>query len=953
MQKLFSLCIACLLHLVSFSQYWQQQVTYIIDVTLNDTEKSVDGFEKITYTNNSPDILTFIWFHLWANAYKNDKTAFSDQLLQNGSTQFYFSSKKQRGYINQLNFKINGITAKTEDHPQYIDILKLVLPKPLAPGQQITITTPFHVKLPFNFSRGGYDGQSFQITQWYPKPAVYDSKGWHPMPYLDQGEFYGEFGNYDVRITLPKNYVVAATGELQNAEELSWLKTKADTEPMPVRKKITPQKKSVPPKNNKNFSAKNKRVQPNIDKVPIETKTLNYIQNKVHDFAWFADKNFSVSHDSCQLQSGKVIDVYTYYTKKEKALWEKSLQYAKEAVRFYSREVGEYPYSLISVVQGPQSFGGGMEYPTITIISPTSSAKELDVTIAHEIGHNWFYGILASNERDHPWMDEGINSFYEKKYTEEKYGPQFQTEEILFQTKAKRKTDQPIETISENFSVSNYDLVAYHKTAEWIAYIESKLGKDAFRQMMQEYFAQWKFKHVQPKDFKTVVQPFLGAASDSIFNLLTEKGVLPNKHFTGFKIASPFKKNSIKNYLLKPTKNALLIAPAIGANSYDKLLLGALITNYKLPPSTFQFLALPMYATGTKQFAGLGKLNYTITSNKIIRKTDFFVNASRFSMDEFTDTAGKKLYMQFQKIVPGFRLTFKENDPRSTINKYIQWKTFFIQEEGLNITRDTIFNGADTALILRYRTPKENRYLNQLQFVYENFRALYPFDITLQIEQAKDFIRPALTANYFFNYPDEGGLQLRFFAGKFFYLGSKTISKQFRNDRYFLNMTGAKGYEDYTYSDYFIGRNRFEGLENQQLMIRDGAFKVRTDLLASKTGKTDNWLMALNLSSTLPKKINPLSLLPIKIPLRIFFDVGTYAGPWQRGSADDRFLYDAGFHIPLLHETINIYIPVLYNRVYGDYFKSTITKNRFLKTISFSINLYNNDLRKINRELEF
>ena len=115
----------------------------------------------------------------------------------------------------------------TEDHPTYIDIIKLVLPKPLSPGGSIIITTPFHVKLPFNFSRGGFDKKTFQATQWYPKPAVYDRKGWHPMPYLHQGEFYSEFGSYKVNITLPRDYIVAATGVLKNPDEIKINKVKA------------------------------------------------------------------------------------------------------------------------------------------------------------------------------------------------------------------------------------------------------------------------------------------------------------------------------------------------------------------------------------------------------------------------------------------------------------------------------------------------------------------------------------------------------------------------------------------------------------------------------------------------------------------------------------------------------------------------------------------------------
>ncbi|RYY88994.1 MAG: M1 family peptidase, partial [Chitinophagaceae bacterium] len=185
---------------------WQQRTDYLLEVTLDTTTRSLDGFEKLTYHNASPDTLRYIWFHLWPNAFKNDRTAFTDQQLRNGDTRFYFSNKDERGYINRLDFRVNGMPARTEDHPQWIDVVKLLLPQPLAPGATAQITTPFHVKLPRNFSRGGYAGNTFQVTQWYPKPAVYDQKGWHPMPYLDQGEFYSEFGAYDVRITLPRTY---------------------------------------------------------------------------------------------------------------------------------------------------------------------------------------------------------------------------------------------------------------------------------------------------------------------------------------------------------------------------------------------------------------------------------------------------------------------------------------------------------------------------------------------------------------------------------------------------------------------------------------------------------------------------------------------------------------------------------------------------------------------------
>ena len=206
-------------------------------------------------------------------------------------------------------------------------------------------------------------------------------------------------------------------------------------------------------------------------------------------------------------------------------------------------------------------------------------------------------------------------------------------------------------------------------------------------------------------------------------------------------------------------------------------------------------------------------------------------------------------------------------------------------------------------------------------------------------------------------------MNVRLFAGKFIYTGDQTYLTQYETDRYHLNMTGPKGYEDYTYSNYYVGRNDFKyalynrdlslvknafrGAPGQQIMERDGFFKVRTDLLSSKVGKTDDWLTAINFTTSIPKKINPLELLPVKIPLKIFVDIGTYAEAWDKDATTSRFLYDAGFQLSLFRNVLNIYLPVFYSKVYDNYFKSTIPEKRFLKNISFSIDLQNAALKKL------
>lgn len=934
-KNLFVLLIAFCLVTPAYSQYWQQEVNYKIDVSLDDREHTLKGFETIVYVNHSPDTLHFIWFHLWPNAYKNDRTAMTDQMLENGNTKFYFSDKEQKGYINRLDFKVDNVTARVEDHPEHIDIVKVYLSKPLLPGQRTTITTPFNVKLPYNFSRGGHDGQSYQVTQWYPKPAVYDRNGWHPMTYLDQGEFYSEFGSFEVKITVPSNYVVAATGSLQNLEEIEWLEKKAMEAGSPGTKNSS-EKTDPFPESSK------------------EIKILHFRQNRIHDFAWFADKRFIVNHDTCLLASGKIIDVYTYYTPSQAKIWSNSVQFAKDAVKHYSNLVGEYPYEAVSVVQGPESFGGGMEYPMITVISPLKDDGQIDRTIAHEIGHNWFYGILASNERAHPWMDEGLNNYYESLYTQKKYEGHHEGERFILETAAAMRTDQPISLPSEKFSELNYYNIAYYKTSEWLHYLESQLGSESFHAAMRYYFDKWKFRHPQPSDFKAALETSTGKNLDTLFAYLDKTGTLPHQQKTGTRYMLVFDAKSMQKYLQNPSKNLVTIGPALGVNYYDKLMGGVFVTNYKLPPSAFQYFIAPMYGTGSGEFVGIGSLAYTFFPDGIFRKIRLHLNASRFSMDDFQSGDQPEVHLSVTKISPDIKFTFRNRDPRSHFNRYIRLKSYFLDEEFLSFYRDTTISGPDTTITSKYREKSENRILNQLSFVIENNRVLYPYRGELKIEQGEDFARLAFTGNYFFNYPKEGGLQARLFAGKFIYTSSKTFAKQFSTDRYHLNMTGPNGYEDYIYNDYFIGRNEFEGLSSQQIMIRDGAFKVRTDLLAAKVGRTDDWLAAINLSTTIPSGLNPLTMLPVKIPLKIFLDIGTYAETWEQGAEEDRFLFDAGLQIPLFLETVNIYIPLVYSKVYKDYIQSTLPKKgRLWKTLSFSIDISSFHPRKIDRRFTF
>ena len=955
MKKLLLIFTCCLPFIITAQQhYWQQEVNTAIDVSLNDIEHTLDGFIKIQYTNNSPDTLHFIWFHLWPNAYKTDRTAFSEQMLQNGRTDFYFSEKDQKGYINHLDFRVNGSEAQTEDHPLFIDIIKVMLPKPLAPGSQIEITTPFHEKLPFNFSRGGHVGQSYQITQWYPKPAVYDSKGWHEMPYLDQGEFYSEFGSFDVRITLPENYVVAATGELQNENERNWLADKSQ------RKRGEEQATSIKKQGTRTIKQSGNHKQPQTanHKPQIisskQTKTLQYKQNNIHDFAWFADKNFIVNHDTLQLASGRIIEAWSFYLPQENSPWKKSIQFIKNAVRFRSSLIGEYPYNVVSAVEAKTGIAGGMEYPSITSISATSSEKKLAATIEHEIGHNWFYGALANNERDEPWMDEGMNTFYDNKFSQQQYGIPLQVMHLnedwlqkkmpddiahtLIQTMADIKKDQPIKTPSADFSNFNYGLIAYRKAGEWMKLLENYLGADAFDDCMKEYYHRWQFRHPYPEDFKKVIEDVSGKNVDAIFSLLNQKGSLENKEIKkDTRLAFLFSLNETDKH------NYISLLPAAGYNMYDQFMIGAVIHNYSLPPNNLQFVLAPLYATNSKQLNGIGDIIYSWYADNKFQKIEISLSGSRFSTLSGIDSNNNNIFGGFYKIVPSIRLTLKNKSARSSIEKWIDFRTYIIGEKGFNYslyTQDSNY----------YPSPQgyATRYLNQLTFNIEDYRVLYPYNVQLQFQQASEWYRLNFTSNYFFNYAEGGGMSVRLFAAKFGYIGANTVAKEFATTSYQPKLTASIGSDDYTYSNYFIGRNEYDGFASQQIMMKDGGLKLRTDVFQNLQGRSDNWVAALNFNTTLPKQI-----VPAIIPLKIFLDIGTYAGGWSSNSPTSQFLYVGGLQLSLLKNIINIYAPLVYSSDFSNSLKTLPQQNTFGKKISFSIDVQNINFRKIFRNYPF
>lgn len=493
--------------------YFQQRIDYVIEARLDDERHELHAHETFVYTNRAPVALDTLWIHLWPNAYRDRGTALCEQLDRLGDLSLHFAEDAARGWIDSLDFHVGDSPASWGLHPRHADIGWIALPMPLQTGSAVTISTPFRVKVPDSrFSRLGHTGQAYHLTQWYPKPAVYDRHGWHAMPYLTQGEFFSEFGSYDVTITLPDNYVVGATGSLQTAEERDRMDRMASPEwlyPEP----ITDVRTGKPELNR--FPASSPRM-----------KTLRYVQDDVHDFAWFADKRFIVRKGSVTLpRSGRTVTTWALFTPMNAADWADAITYVNESVRLYSKWVGDYPYASCTALDGTISAGGGMEYPMVTIIGEASGAA-LDEVIAHEVGHNWFYGILGSNERDHAWMDEGLNSFLELRYMRTRYPgrksiiaegiPGFllggrnvgqrEALELGYRLNARRNLDQPLCLRSDAFTSSNYGTGVYMKTALAFDHLMAYLGEETMDRCLQAYFNEWKFKHPRPEDLQRVFE---------------------------------------------------------------------------------------------------------------------------------------------------------------------------------------------------------------------------------------------------------------------------------------------------------------------------------------------------------------------------------------------------------------------------------------------------------------
>ncbi|MDB4303406.1 M1 family metallopeptidase [Desulfosarcina sp.] len=953
-------------------QYFQQEVNYTIKVKLNDENHTLMAFEEIEYLNNSPDDLEFIYFHIWPNAYKNNQTALGKQKLEQGGKRKYLNLPEQQGWINSLDFKVNGESIRWEYDEEYIDICKLYLAKPLKSKEKISITTPFFVKLPKgNVSRLGHIEESYQITQWYPKPAVYDARGWHQMPYLNMGEFYSEYGSFDVSITVPENYFVAATGNLQNQDEKKRILDVAEKTALIDT-----------------FDKENK-THPPSSKV---LKTLRFTENNIHDFAWFADKRFHILKGEVTLpHSGRKVNTWAYFPNHEADLWTNAIEYINDAVYYYSLWYGDYPYDNCTAVNAPIAAGGGMEYPTITVISNSGRAMSLEMVIMHEVGHNWFYGILGTNERDYGWMDEGINTFSEMRYFNKKY-PDNRLYKMLFEKEspaallgiedypynalhyydyllgARRNTDQPIMLHSNDYSSMNYGGIIYSKAGLVMYYLHDYLGEEKFNTIMQDYFETWKFKHPYPEDLQKIIEQHVDEDMSWFFKdlmettkkldykILRKKGNQVLVKNSG-KIAGPVavheissgktdtvewhngfegkkwlklngepetiqlneiyqlpelnqKNNTLKTsglcrrteplevrllgLLEKTDRTTINILPAVAWNYYNGFMLGGLLYNDVLPLPHFEYQLMPLYSFGSKDLAGSGKLAYHILPySNVFQRITLHLSGRQFSYEN----AGGKYY---QKISTGISFRFAQKHLNKAVNNDLQFRYVY---------------ASNLETILGYGT-EEFKQFYDLKYIHSNNRKIDPYNVAINLQGSDNFLKGSIEANYRHHYIYKNTLDIRFFGGAFLSKSDDLASI------YNFNSSGYSGTSDYTYDELFLAR--FEDPASKLAISNQFVRKDAGLATYSPFGKTNEWILALNVATSLP--------VAKDIPIQFYANVATFGKSvtipgWEDAES---YLLEGGIKIQVLREIFEFYLPVYMSsdlKSYSDYTTDTWWQN--------------------------
>jgi hypothetical protein len=457
--------------------YWQQKIDYVMDVSVNVEDYTYNGTSKVVYTNHSPDTLDRVFFHLYFNAFRpNSDMDARLQTIADPDNRMVTKEKLSRiaeltesemGYLRVSQITQDNGAALQTSHEE--TILVVDLDTPLLPQSSTTLNLSFEGQVPLQIRRSGRnseEGVALSMSQWYPKMVEYDHEGWHDYPYIAR-EFHGVWGNFDVKLTLDKNYTVAATGYLQNPEEIGHGYTE----------------------NTVRIAKKQKDL------------TWHFKADNVHDFMWAADPDYA--HDRRETSSGVTLHFFYKNQPELTENWKNLQPKTEEAMNYLNAHVGPYPYKQYSVVQGGD---GGMEYAMATLITGDRPFGSLVGVMVHELAHSWFQHVLATNEGKHAWMDEGFTSYISSlcmntimdRNDARPYAGSYRGYYALVES----GMEEPQTTHSDRYDTNfAYSIAAYSKGAVFLAQLGYIIGDEGLAKTLKRYYSDFKFTHPTPNDF--------------------------------------------------------------------------------------------------------------------------------------------------------------------------------------------------------------------------------------------------------------------------------------------------------------------------------------------------------------------------------------------------------------------------------------------------------------------
>lgn len=466
------------------TSYWQQEANYKMDVEMDVEDFKYSGEQELEYTNNSPDTLKRVFYHLYFNAFQPGSEmdvrsrTIADPDRRVGDRIFHLTPEQQ-GYLHVTSLSQDG---ESLEYEEVGTVLEVELDEPILPGETVTFELEFEGQVPQQIRRSGRnnsEGIALSMTQWYPKLAEYDFEGWHADPYIGR-EFHGVWGDYDVKLNLDKDYIVGATGVLQNPNEIGY-----------------------------GYQDEGVEVERNGDEL-----TWHFVAEDVHDFAWAADPDYI--HDKRIAADGTMLH-FLYQNDPEIIENWKALQpKTEELLQFFNEHIGPYPWPQYSVIQGGD---GGMEYAMLTLITGEREFGSLLGVTAHEMAHAWFQHLLATNEAKNEWMDEGFTSYIADlamaavtdSNEENPFTGAYQSYERL----ANSGIEQPQTTHADRYRHNAaYGASAYSKGEVFLAQLGYIIGQENLRETLKRYYDEWKFKHPTPNDFIRIAEKVSGAELD-------------------------------------------------------------------------------------------------------------------------------------------------------------------------------------------------------------------------------------------------------------------------------------------------------------------------------------------------------------------------------------------------------------------------------------------------------